>query len=88
MFIIVCMYVCMYLLFKATLVAYGSSQARGQIKAAAADLHYSSWQCQIASPLNEARDQTLILRNTSWICFCCATMGTPCFIILKVNLSL
>ena len=30
--------------------AYGSSQARGQIIAAAADLHHSSRQCQILNP--------------------------------------
>ena len=39
------------------------------------DLHHSSWQQQIPDPLREARDQTGILEDTSWICFCCATMG-------------
>ena len=53
--------------------AYGSSQARGQIRAAAetyttatatqdpsciCDLHHSLWQYQILNPLNEARDRT------------------------------
>jgi len=41
------------------------------------DLDHSSWQCQILNPLSEARDQTRILMDTSWICFCCATTGTP-----------
>ena len=34
------------------------------------DLHHSSWQYQIADPLSEARDQTLILMDTSWIPYC------------------
>ena len=41
------------------------------------DLHHSSWQCQILSPLSEARDRTRNLIVPSWICFHCATMGTP-----------
>ena len=41
------------------------------------DLHHSSWQHQILSLLHKARDQTLNLMVTSWICFCCATTGTP-----------
>ena len=63
--------------------AYGSSQARGQIGAAAeahttatamqdlsrvGDLHHSSWQCQILNPLNEARDRTHILMDTNQSC--------------------
>ena len=58
-----------------TPVAYGSSQARGWIEAAASGLHhsqatqelswicylhYSSRQCWILNPLSEARDQTCI----------------------------
>ena len=74
-------------------VAYGSSQARGHIGAAAASLchsynnarskpcqilHHSSWQCQIFNPLSEARDQTCILMGTSRVCNPpSATMGTP-----------
>ena len=57
----------------ATPATYASSQARGQIGAAAevyttvtaprspspiCDLHHSSWQRQIFNPLSEARDQT------------------------------
>ena len=32
------------------------------------DIHRSSWQCQILNPLREARDQTHILMDTSWVC--------------------
>ena len=41
------------------------------------NLHHSSWQCWIPDPLSGARDQTCVLMDTSWICFCCATTGTP-----------
>ena len=41
------------------------------------DLHHSSQQFRISDPLNKARDQTCILIDTSWIRFCCTTMGTP-----------
>ena len=56
--------------FLSTPVAYGSSQAGGEIRAVAASLHHSHsntgsnrigdlhhrlWQCQILNPLNEAR---------------------------------
>ena len=39
-------------------------------------LHHSSWQHWILNPLIEARDWTCILMNTSWIHFCCTTVGT------------
>ena len=41
------------------------------------DLHHSSRQRWIPDPLSEARDQTHTLTDTSWIRFCCATMGNP-----------
>ena len=64
-------------LFGAAPVAYGRSQARGRIRAAAADLRHSSQQHQIFNPLSEGRDPSAILMDTSWICFHHATMGTP-----------
>ena len=60
-------------------MAFGSSQARGPIRAAAeayatatlmpdpsliCDLHHSLWQRRILNPLGEARDGTHILRET------------------------
>ena len=72
----VCFFV-YFLLFRTTPTAYGSSQARGWIRAIAAGLHHISWQCQILTPLREARDQTRILMDTSLICFHWAMMGTP-----------
>ena len=81
-----------FLLFRATPVAYGDSQARGPIGATAAglhhstatsgpscicNLHHSSWQQQIFHPLSEARGRTHNLKVPSWICFCGAMMGTP-----------
>ena len=41
-------------------------------------LHHSSPKCQVPNTLRGARDRSLILVDTSWICFCCATLGTPC----------
>ena len=92
-FWLVGLFVCFsVLLFRAALVGYGSFWARGQIRlqlpahptaTATWDLnhichlHHSPWQCWIPNPLSKARDQTRILMDTSWICFCCATMRTP-----------
>ena len=51
-------------IFRATPVTYGSSWARGQIRAAADSLHHSHSKLGILNPLMEARDQTYILTNT------------------------
>ena len=81
-----------FFLFTATTAEYGTSQARGWIRAAAKsphqshsnarsscifDLHHSSQQCYILNPLIEARDRTHILIDTSRVFFCWAMMGTP-----------
>ena len=41
------------------------------------NLHHSLWQCQLLNPLSEARGRTCVLKDTSQIHFCQATMGTP-----------
>ena len=69
-----------FLLFKAAPVAYGSSSARGLIRAVTTayatatampdpshvcNLHHSSRQCRILNPLSEARDRNCIFLDTS-----------------------
>ena len=71
------------LLFRAEPTAHGGSQVRGQIGPTAAGLHHSSWQHQILNPLSKARDGTQNLMVPSWICFCCAMIGTPKFLSEK-----
>ena len=70
------------LLFLVEPLAYGGSQARGQIGATAViyttatampdpsrvcHLHHSSWQCRILNPLRKARDQNCVLMDTSQV---------------------
>ena len=82
------------MLFSAKPAAYGGSQARSQIWAAAAclctatdmsrrvcDLLHSSQQHQILNSLSKARDQTCVLMDSSRIHFHWATRGTPYFLI-------
>ena len=42
--------------FRAAPTAFGSSQAKGRIRAVAASLHHSSQQCWILNPMNKARN--------------------------------
>jgi len=67
-----------FCLFRATSAACGSSQARDPIRAVAwltpqqhqiraASATYSSRQHQILNPLSKARDQILLLMDTSWV---------------------
>ena len=83
----VCLFVC---LFRATPVAYGSSQARDLLVYTRAtampdpsriwDLHHSSWQCWILNSLSKARDGTRNLMVPSQIHFRCPTTGTPPYV--------
>ena len=67
----VCLFVCLFLLFRAALAAYGDSQPQqGQIQA-------RSRQRWILNPLSEARDGIRNLMVPSRIRFRCATTGTP-----------
>ena len=50
-------------------LSYGSSQARGQIGAAASSLHHSSQQHRVLNPMSEARDWICILMETSQVCY-------------------
>ena len=52
----ICRFFFLYFYFRATPVAHGGSQARGQLELLTAGLYYSSWQRQILNPLSEARD--------------------------------
>ena len=58
------------------LPAYTTATAK-QDPSNACNLYHSSRQHQILNPLREARDQTHILMDTSWVCYRWATKGTP-----------
>ena len=50
------------------------------------DIHQSSQKPQILTPLREARDQTHVLMDTSWVCYHWVTMGTPkTTFFIKIN---
>ena len=81
-----------FLLFRAKHVPYECSQARGWLGAVAVTLHHSHSKARSElclqptpqlmampdlNPLRETRDWTLILMDTSWICYCWATMEIP-----------
>ena len=86
-----------FCLFRATHLAYGGSQATGQIRAYATatatpdpsclcDLHHNSGQCWILNPLGKARDWTCILMDVSWVLCHWTIMGTPTWIFLRICL--
>ena len=52
------------------------------------NLHHSSRQHQILNPLSEAGDQTCILMDATWICYCWDKMGTPKWLQFKFNIYL
>ena len=58
------------------LLAYATATAMPDLSRVCI-LHHSSQQCWIPDPLSKGSDQTNILMASSWLCFHCATMGTP-----------
>ena len=74
-------------LYRATLVVYRSSQARGQTRDAApglhhshsnvCNLHHSSWQSYTLNPLRKAKDWTHVITDTSQVGYHWATAETP-----------
>ena len=81
-----------FLLFRASPVAHGNSQARGRIRAtvpslnhshnnAGSELHLQPTQQFMAmpdpNPLSKAKDRNCVLTDTSQIRFSWATTGTP-----------
>ena len=85
-----CYFIIFLFLFMALPVAYGSSQARGQIEAAAAGLchSHSNWGSELRlqptlqlvaaptlNPQCDTKDRTCILMDTSWVCYCWAMTG-------------
>ena len=87
-----CCCCCFVWFFKAVPAIYGSSQARGWMElqlpayptatetqdlSHVCELHHSSRQHWILNPLIEARDQTHVLMDISWVHYCWAMIGTP-----------
>ena len=58
------------------LLAYATATAMPDLSWVC-DLCRSSQQCQILNPVSEARHQTHMLMDTSWVCYHSATTGTP-----------
>ena len=59
------------------LLATATATATRNLSSSVTYIHHNSRQHRIPSPLNEARDRTHILMDTSWIRFHCTTAGTP-----------
>ena len=73
----------LFLPFRATPAAYGGSQARGPVGAAAAGLHHGHSHTRFLTHWTEARDRIRSLMVVSWIPFCRATVGTPTCLVLN-----
>ena len=59
------------------LQAYATATVISSDLSRSCNLHHRTWQCQTLNPLSGARDRTHVLMDTSWVCYCWATMGTP-----------
>ena len=88
--------------FRAAPKAYGSSQARGQVRATAAGLCHSHTRSELHlwptlqltakldplfNTLSRARDQTCILMDTSRVHFCWAAVGIPVDLLMMAILT-
>ena len=77
-----------FFLFMATPVVHGTNQSCGWslCHSPRSELHWdlccSLRQHWILNPLSEARDQTDILMDTSWVCYHWTTTGTPLYAFL------
>ena len=85
---------CFSFFCRATPTAYGSSQARGWIRATGLHHRYSNvgskpclWP-MAPSPLSEARYQIHILMDISWIPCCWPTTGTPTHAIVLLHVCM
>ena len=78
-------FILFYFGFRATLVAYGGSQARGSNWSHSCQPKPQPPQRWILNPLSEARDPTSNLTVPGQIRFCCATMGTLLFAHFKMD---
>ena len=58
------------------LLAYATATAT-QDPSRLCNLHLSSWQRRILSPLSKTRDWTCVLMDTSWVHYPWSTVGTP-----------
>ena len=87
------LFLCVY--FKAAPMEYGSSQVKSELQLPAyttatamldpssiCNLYHSLPHCQILNPLNEARDWTYVLTDTSQVHYHWATTGTSGITIL------
>ena len=51
------------------------------------NLHRSSWQHRILKPLSEAKDQTLVLRDTSRVCYRCTYNENSSFFLMAAPVA-
>ena len=58
------------------LLAYATATAMWD-RSCIYNLHHRSRQCQILNPLSMAGDGTRIFKDTSWVCYHWAMIGTP-----------
>ena len=95
-----CFFVFLFFLFRAAPEAYGSSQAKGQIRAVAAaytaatatpdlnhvcNLRHGSQQRWILNPLSKARDRTCTLMGSSWALTLLSHNGISIYHVVQIH---